>query len=94
MYVRPACSVATHLNPKLVILDEVLGSETLSSKRNASIEWRSWVDIELPLLPLNPGEYILNCRISDGIHPLAFLRGPGLAEMANRLAPRKDPFQP
>ena len=30
--------------------------------------------LELPLLPLNPGEYILSCTISDGIHPLAFLR--------------------
>jgi hypothetical protein len=30
--------------------------------------------LEVPLLPLNPGEYILTCTISDGIHPLAFLR--------------------
>jgi lipopolysaccharide transport system ATP-binding protein len=33
-----------------------------------------WLGLELPLLPLNPGEYILSCTISDGIHPLAFLR--------------------
>ena len=32
------------------------------------------VKLELPLLPLNPGEYILSCSISDGIHPLAILR--------------------
>jgi hypothetical protein len=44
--------VAAHLNPEIVTFDEVLGSETLSSKRNTSIEWWSWVDIELPLLPL------------------------------------------
>jgi hypothetical protein len=30
--------------------------------------------LELPFLPLNPGEYILSCTISDGIHPLALLR--------------------
>jgi hypothetical protein len=30
--------------------------------------------LELPLLPLKPGEYILSCTISDGIHPVAFLR--------------------
>ena len=33
-----------------------------------------WLGLELPLLPLKPGEYILSCTISDGIHPLAFLR--------------------
>jgi len=33
-----------------------------------------WLVLELPLLPLKPGEYILSCKISDGIHPLAFLR--------------------
>jgi lipopolysaccharide transport system ATP-binding protein len=32
------------------------------------------VGLELPLLPLKPGEYILSCTISDGIHPVAFLR--------------------
>ena len=30
--------------------------------------------LELPLLPLKPGEYILNCAISDGTHSIAFLR--------------------
>ena len=30
--------------------------------------------LELPLLPLKPGEYILSCTITDGIHPVAFLR--------------------
>jgi lipopolysaccharide transport system ATP-binding protein len=33
-----------------------------------------WLGLELPLLPLKPGEYILSCTLSDGIHPLAFLR--------------------
>ena len=30
--------------------------------------------LELPLLPLRPGEYILTCAISDGTHTNAFLR--------------------
>ena len=30
--------------------------------------------LELPLLPVNPGEYILSCAISDGTHTIAFLR--------------------
>jgi hypothetical protein len=33
-----------------------------------------WLGLELPFLPIKPGEYILSCTISDGIHPLAFLR--------------------
>jgi lipopolysaccharide transport system ATP-binding protein len=33
-----------------------------------------WLGLELQLLPLKPGEYILSCTLSDGIHPLAFLR--------------------
>jgi lipopolysaccharide transport system ATP-binding protein len=33
------------------------------------------VGLELPLLPVKPGEYILSCTISNGVHPLAFLRG-------------------
>jgi hypothetical protein len=39
-----------------------------------------WLGLELPLLPLKPGEYILSCTISDGIHPVAFFRAtPELA---------------
>jgi lipopolysaccharide transport system ATP-binding protein len=30
--------------------------------------------LELPLLPIKPGEYILSCAISDGNHTIAFLR--------------------
>jgi ABC-type microcin C transport system duplicated ATPase subunit YejF len=30
--------------------------------------------LELPLLPIKPGEYILSCAISDGTHSIAFLR--------------------
>ncbi len=30
--------------------------------------------LELPLLPLKPGEYIVSCMISEGSHPVAFLR--------------------
>jgi lipopolysaccharide transport system ATP-binding protein len=30
--------------------------------------------LELPLLPVKPGEYILSCAISDGTHTIAFLR--------------------
>jgi lipopolysaccharide transport system ATP-binding protein len=30
--------------------------------------------LELPLLPLKPGEYIVGCAISDGDHPVALLR--------------------
>jgi Wzt C-terminal domain len=30
--------------------------------------------LELPLLPIKPGEYILSCAISDGTHAIAFLR--------------------
>jgi ABC-type methionine transport system ATPase subunit len=35
---------------------------------------KMWLGLELPFLPIKPGEYILSCTISDGIHPLAFLR--------------------
>jgi hypothetical protein len=35
---------------------------------------KRWLGLELPFLPIKPGEYILSCTISDGIHPLAFLR--------------------
>ena len=46
-----------------------------------------WLGLELPLLPLNPGEYILSCTISDGIHPLAFLRAtPELTVLAEKNA--------
>jgi homopolymeric O-antigen transport system ATP-binding protein len=30
--------------------------------------------LELPLLPLKPGEYIISCMISEGSRPVAFLR--------------------
>ena len=30
--------------------------------------------LALPLLPVRPGEYIFSCTISDGTHPIAFLR--------------------
>jgi lipopolysaccharide transport system ATP-binding protein len=30
--------------------------------------------LELPILPLKPGEYIVSCAISNGDHPVAFLR--------------------
>jgi hypothetical protein len=44
-----------------------------------------WLGLELPVLPLNPGEYILTCTISDGIHPLAFLRAtPELTVLAEK----------
>jgi hypothetical protein len=29
------------------------------------------LSLELPFLPIKPGEYILSCTVSDGIHPLA-----------------------
>jgi lipopolysaccharide transport system ATP-binding protein len=32
------------------------------------------VRLELPFLPLNPGQYILSCTIANGVHPLVFLR--------------------
>jgi hypothetical protein len=48
-----------------------------------------WLGLELPLLPLNPGEYILSCTISDGIHPLAFLRAtPELTILEERKVER------
>lgn len=31
--------------------------------------------LELPFLPLKPGEYNINCTVSDSHHPIAFLRG-------------------
>jgi hypothetical protein len=30
--------------------------------------------LELPWLPVKPGEYIVSCTISDGSHPVALLR--------------------
>jgi ABC-type methionine transport system ATPase subunit len=33
-----------------------------------------WATLELPFLPVKPGEYILTCTISEGEHPVAFLR--------------------
>jgi len=47
------------------------------------------VGLELPLLPINPGQYILSCTISDGIHPLALLRAaPELTVLEERNAKR------
>jgi ABC-type polysaccharide/polyol phosphate transport system ATPase subunit len=47
------------------------------------------VRLELPLLPINPGQYILSCTISDGIRPLAFLRAaPELTVLEERTAER------
>jgi lipopolysaccharide transport system ATP-binding protein len=47
------------------------------------------VGLELPLLPINPGQYILSCTISDGTHPLAFLRAaPELTVLEGRDAGR------
>jgi lipopolysaccharide transport system ATP-binding protein len=44
-----------------------------------------WVELALPLLPVKPGEYILSCTISDGVHPIAFLRGtPELTVLEER----------
>ena len=34
-----------------------------------------FVALELGSLPIKPGEYILTCTISEGEHPIAFLRG-------------------
>jgi lipopolysaccharide transport system ATP-binding protein len=31
--------------------------------------------LDLPFLPLKPGEYVINCTISANDHPIAFLRG-------------------
>jgi lipopolysaccharide transport system ATP-binding protein len=33
------------------------------------------LSLELPFLPLKPGEYVINCTISEHQHPIAFLRG-------------------
>jgi hypothetical protein len=50
-----------------------------------------WVGLALPLLPVKPGEYILSCTISDGVHPLAFLRGtPELTVLEERTGERSD----
>jgi lipopolysaccharide transport system ATP-binding protein len=47
------------------------------------------VGLELPLLPINPGQYILSCTISNGIRPLAFLRAaPELTVLEERSAER------
>ncbi len=35
---------------------------------------RLLLTLELPFLPLKPGEYIFTCTISDRKHPVAFLR--------------------
>jgi len=35
---------------------------------------RSVLVLELPLLPVKPGEYIITCTISERHHPVAFLR--------------------
>jgi lipopolysaccharide transport system ATP-binding protein len=46
-----------------------------------------YVGLELPFLPINPGRYILSCTISDGIHPLVFLRAaPELTVLEERNA--------
>ena len=45
--------------------------------------------LELPLLPLKPGEYIVSCAISDGDHPVAFLRAiPELTVLDERNSDR------
>jgi lipopolysaccharide transport system ATP-binding protein len=33
-----------------------------------------WATLELPFLPLKPGEYIVSCTIFEADHPIAFLR--------------------
>jgi lipopolysaccharide transport system ATP-binding protein len=33
-----------------------------------------WATLELPFLPLKPGEYIVSCTISEADHPVVFLR--------------------
>jgi lipopolysaccharide transport system ATP-binding protein len=41
--------------------------------------------LELLFLPLKPGEYVINCTISDRDHPIAFLRGtPELSVLAEK----------
>jgi lipopolysaccharide transport system ATP-binding protein len=41
---------------------------------------RFWATLELPFLPLKPGEYIVSCTIFEADHPVAFLRAtPELA---------------
>jgi len=47
---------------------------THSSELQQSKAGKFSLGLELPLLPVRPGEYILSCAISDGTHPIAFLR--------------------
>src|SRR5260370_32595364 len=47
--------------------------------------------LELPLLPIKPGEYILSCTISNGVHPLAFLRAaPELTGLEEKNTERSE----
>jgi lipopolysaccharide transport system ATP-binding protein len=48
-----------------------------------------WATLELPFLPLRPGEYIVSCTIFEAEHPVAFLRAiPELAVLDDQsLAP-------
>ncbi len=46
---------------------------------------RFWATLELPFLPLRPGEYIVSCTIFEADHPVAFLRAiPELTVLDDR----------
>jgi lipopolysaccharide transport system ATP-binding protein len=62
---------------------------THSSELRQKDAGRIWVGLELPLLPVNPGQYTLSCTISNGSHALAFLRAsPELTVLEERDADR------
>jgi len=62
---------------------------THSSELRQKEAGRIWVGLELPLLPVNPGQYTLSCTISNGSHALAFLRAtPELTVLEERNADR------
>jgi lipopolysaccharide transport system ATP-binding protein len=42
MYVRLAFAVAAHLEPEILLVDEVLAVETSSFRRNAWEKWETW----------------------------------------------------
>jgi lipopolysaccharide transport system ATP-binding protein len=42
MYVRLAFAVAAHLEPEILVVDEVLAVGDLSSRRNALGKWKTW----------------------------------------------------
>jgi hypothetical protein len=67
MYVRLAFSVAAHLNPEIVILDEVLAVGDAVFQKKCFDRMEEMGGFWAAVASLNPGGYILNRTFMDGL---------------------------